>query len=46
MITDKIVNSINFVANCEWATLTDKPPEDLLDGEFNKAIVDMFGSVK
>ena len=42
MILDKMVNSIIFKANNEWATLTDKPPEDLLNGEFNKAIVDMF----
>lgn len=46
MTLDKMVNSIIFKANTEWATLTDKPPEDLLNGEFNKAIVDMFGSVK
>ena len=43
---DKMVNSIIFKANNEWATLTDKPPEDLLNGEFNKAIVNMFVSVK
>lgn len=39
---DRAVNSIIFKANNEWATLTDKPPEDLLNGEFNKAIADMF----
>ncbi len=39
---NKTVNSIIFKAHNEWATLTDKPPEDLLNGEFNKAVVDMF----
>jgi len=46
MKTDKMVNNIIFKANNEWATLSDKPPEDLLDNEFNKAIIDMFSREK
>ncbi len=46
IMRNKTVNSIVFQAHNEWATLTDQPPEDLLDGEFNKAIADMFSAGK
>ena len=42
--TEKVVNSIIFRAHNEWATLTDQPPEDLLNGKFNEAIISLFNN--